>query len=381
MIRWTFPILAASLTLAACNSSPMASQDPRRAKKSADAAPGFSLTSSQTCGAKAPEALPADETARDAIELLDLADKLAGDGLDGWVHAAAAPFGEYVFTYRRPGDFFSHLEMAMIPANDEAKQFFSTIKRGDKIHVVGTLVNKISPLGHILVTSAAMVKEYKPVTPLPQYDYGQSLQGLADELKQDDVLYAVVHAQTATGGVLVLDYKNIVLPVFVTEENRETAKALYRGDVVGLAYTIRQSPQEPLHIETKAGVSNAIVTYDHMVWCNGQERTLTGELVLFEKSPQISQDVYALRNTDANGMQRNWTLVNFDDDAIWQAIKAKLTEAWKAHEDQVVNGRNQLLNPKIKVTATGRMNVVSPSQANPQIFLAGPDSIQIDILE
>jgi hypothetical protein len=241
-------------------------------------------------------------------------------------------------------------------------------------------VNKVSPLGHILVTDVRVVKKYTPNVDVSAHQYSVSMADLVADLKGKDALYGVVHAQTTGGGVLVIDYKDTVLPVFVSEAHREAAKALYRGDIVGLAYTARETPHEPLHLETNASVAKAIEVYDHMVWCNGHDVTLTGELVLYERSPQISIDVYALRHTDANGMQRNWTLINFDDMEVFDAIQKKVADAWTAQKASAVVGRNFQVNPKIRVTAAGVMNVVSPSQANPQINLPTADSLQVEIL-
>lgn len=383
MIRWMI-LVSLAFSVPACNSTSLEGQDERVADKAPEQPgqpPAFNLTNSQTCGVKAPEALPEDETERDEIFLADLSEKLATTGIDGWIHAAAAPFGEYVFTYRKPGDFFSHLEMAMIPASEDAKKQFEGLIRGDKVHIVGQLVNKVSPLGHVLVSSLAMVKKYEPATPHVPYQYSANLDAIKTELKKDTALYAVVHAQTATGGVLVLDYKDMVLPVYVGEKYREQAKALFRGDVVGIAYTIRETPHEPLHVEINDQAANALIVYDHMVWCHDKkDQTLTGELVLFEKSPQITMNVWALRHTDANGMQRNWTLVNFEDQDQWLAMNAKLAAAWDANKASLENGRNQLINRKLKITAHGTMNVVSPSQANPQLMVAGPDAVTIEVL-
>lgn len=389
MIRWMF-LVSLALSVSACNSTALDRQDERVAEKAPDQPgqpgqpgqpPAFNLTNSQTCGTQAPAALPEDETARDEIALADLSEKLATTGIDGWIHAAAEPFGEYVLTYRKPGDFFSHLEMAIIPASEDAKAQFAGLVRGDKVHVVGQLVNKISPLGHVLVSSLTMVKKYEPVTPHVPYQYSVDLAGIKAELQKDTALYAVVHAQTATGGVLVLDYKDMVLPVYVPEKYREQAKALFRGDIVGIAYKIRETPHEPLHVEIDESTDNSLIVYDHMVWCHDKkDQSLTGELVLFEKSPQITMNVWALRHTDANGMQRNWTLVNFEDQEQWLAMNDKLAAAWDANKATLARGRNQLLNPKLKITAHGTMNVVSQSQANPQLMVAGPDAVSIEVL-
>ena len=47
----------------------------------------------------------------------------------------------------------------------------------------------------------------------------------------------------------------------------------------------------------------------------------------FPKSPQISVDVYAVQVIDADGVSREYTLLN-ENPAIFQTIRTKLGMAW-----------------------------------------------------
>ncbi len=304
-------------------------------------------------------------------------------GVVGWIHAAVPAYNEYVFTYRakKPNgqiDFFRFVNLSMVGATDEVKAQFATFKRNDQVKVVGSYLNIPSPQKHILVTSIAMVKAYDT----QEKPYQHQTQ-LPDALDGKTPLYGVVHAQAMNGGALVVEYKDAVLPVFVSPKHRAMVATLYKGDIIGLHYTIQAIPPAPFHLETDAGVDDAVQVIDHMVWCNQKGATLTGELVLFPKSPEINMDIYAMRVTDGNGMQRNFTLTsNLDTDkdmSIFSAIHAKTEKVWTQAKGSVVQGRNQLINPKVRVTAQGIMNDISQQQANPQIYLPGPDAVTFDV--
>ena len=58
-----------------------------------------------------------------------------------------------------------------------------------------------------------------------------------------------------------------------------------------------------------------------------------------------------------------------------QALNSKLAEAWG--DAAGVEGRNKLVHPTVRIKASGTKNVVSASQANPQLLLDGPDAIEI----
>ncbi|MBW3625324.1 MAG: hypothetical protein KY468_18160, partial [Armatimonadetes bacterium] len=110
---------------------------------------------------------------------------------------------------------------------------------------------------------------------------------------------------------------------------------------------------------------------------HGKKRTLVGALVMFPQSPQLRFDVYALQTTDPDGTRLDYTLVNFTDPERFARIRQKLENAWKAHAGTAQSGRNKLIQPRLRVRATGVINIQSPQQANPQILLDGPESIEI----
>jgi hypothetical protein len=101
-------------------------------------------------------------------------------------------------------------------------------------------------------------------------------------------------------------------------------------------------------------------------------------LVLFPQSPQVRFNVFAVLQKLPGDMQRQYTLANFEKQETFDAIREKLQKAWDAAgPDSAVSGRNKLISTKVRVRANGRFNETDPNQANVQIVLDGPDSVEI----
>ena len=98
---------------------------------------------------------------------------------------------------------------------------------------------------------------------------------------------------------------------------------------------------------------------------------------MFPKSPEIQFNVFAVQQPLPSGLTRQYTLVNMVDPGVFSQIRAKLQKAWDSYPKSYVNGRNKLVSTKIQVKASGVINDVDPSQANPQILLKSADDIQI----
>jgi len=172
-----------------------------------------------------------------------------------------------------------------------------------------------------------------------------------------------------------MEYRDAVVPVFVTKP--ALTQNLFRGDKVKLAFQIMKFPKHPTHLMLDAGAPQPVQVLESIASRNGEAITQEGYLVLFPQSPEILFSVFAMRQDDAEGTRLNFTLVNFDDPSVFQAIRAKLQAAWDTHPEAVVNDRNQYLNRRVRVKVSGTLNEVSASQANPQILLKSPDDITV----
>jgi hypothetical protein len=175
--------------------------------------------------------------------------------------------------------------------------------------------------------------------------------------------------------VLVVEYRDAVLPVFVRDKTQ--AASLYRGDKIRLHFKIQRHPVRPTHLVLDPKATKPIELLTPIKDQDGKPLDLEGALVYFPQSPQLRFGVYAIQVIDTDGLKLNYTLVNFEDPQVFADIRAKLESFWKANLATVENGRNCLINPQIKIRAVGRGNVMSPNQANPQILLEGVDSVSL----
>ncbi|NCN26856.1 hypothetical protein GW915_04710 [bacterium] len=298
--------------------------------------------------------------------------QLANEGLVVEVHSAVAQYGLYVATYRDRENFFNYVHMSMITRDQELKKVLSSLQRHDKIRITGKFADNDSPQKHIKLSNIEVLKKYEPTPGLPKHDYPENI---PEELKAKNSARFLVHAVHADGKILVLEYKEMVVPIFVTRN--ELSRDLYRNDKIILNYVIQENPGRPTHLELDPNVENPIEVFDRIEDQNEKMATLQGELILFPKSPQVSFDVWALLQTDEFGIKTNYTIVNFEDMDKFKAIRDKMAAAWAKDPQNFVSGRNKLVHNKIEVKARGRLNVVDPNQANPQIMLDSADDLEI----
>ena len=199
-----------------------------------------------------------------------------------------------------------------------------------------------------------------------------------------------VHANVADGKALVVGYKDAVLPVIINPAHIKAASKLYRGDKIQIKVAIindPKHPERPAHLATDTKAQTAITVLDSMVNCHRKKVVLKGTLVKFFKSPQISFDVFAIKQVDKNGIERNFTLFqdmkdeNVDFMEVFTKVGERAEKSWSDHEDTAVVGRNNLYNSKLEVSAAGWINVVSKNQANPQIMLKSKEDITFTFVE
>jgi hypothetical protein len=297
-------------------------------------------------------------------------EQLTSKGVEGWIHGAVEGQSEYVLTYRTPGKFFDYLELSLVAKDDAVLKQLTGFKRHDKVRVKGAYMHNASPQKHILVTSIELVKAYENPYPVKPYEHEAKI---PDELLDKTSETFLVHAVASDGQVLMLQYKDAVLPVFVHDGS--LTKDLYRGDLVTLSFKLQRRPNEPVHLSLDE--TRPVEVLESIKALNGQKTTIEGALVLFPKSPEIAFNVFAVRQSLQGGLDRQFTLVSFENEELFKQLRAKLQAAWDEAGPAYVNGRNKLVSTRIRVRATGTLNDIDPSQANPQIVLDSLDDLQI----
>lgn len=315
--------------------------------------------------------LPVLGTASD-ISFEELETQLKGAGLQGWIHGAVNEYNQYVFTYRTPGNFFDHTEFPIVTENPEVEKFLKTLTRHDEVIIKGSFLNNGAPIRHISADDISMVKKFEEGLPYPKYQHEAKL---PEDLLNKSELTGKVHAIVDGGKILVIEYKDAIVPVVVSKP--EAAKDLFRNDKITLKYKVKKHPHLPAHVSVDFTKTEPIKVTDKLVEWHGKEGSVTGTLVLFPKSPQVQFNVFALQVTDEQGVKREITLVNFEDAKVFEAIRNKLQEVWDKSPQKIVNARNKFLNLNVTLKATGTFNVVDPGQANMQILLKGPESLEV----
>lgn len=307
-----------------------------------------------------------------AVDLGEIERLLGSTGVDGWIHGSVSDRNLYVFTYRNPNNFFDYIEMSLVSFDPAMLRQLSTLSRNDEVLVKGSFMNNPSPQKHIALTSIQLVKKFEPAYPVPAYHYEARIPDELLHLSKADFL---VHAVGGDGKILVVEYKDQVLPVYVNKP--ELTKGLYRNDVIELAFQLQSSPNRPTHLNLLDNDPAPVKVVDSIKALHGKPASVEGALILFPKSPEIKTNVFAVEQKLANGLTRQFTLTNMSDMNVFAQITKKLQQAWDKYPGQYANGRNKRISTKLKVKAKGVFNEVDPSQANAQIFLNTPDDVEV----
>ena len=96
-----------------------------------------------------------------------LAQALANGTLQGSIHAAVHQRGLYVFTWRKPGDFFSFLDFPVTPVNPAVAAKLDQIKRHDSVRLKGAFITNAAPIRHIRLEDLQVVQTYAGDQPVP----------------------------------------------------------------------------------------------------------------------------------------------------------------------------------------------------------------------
>lgn len=316
------------------------------------------------------EAPEVENSQSSLIDFDEIERQLENEGLTGWVHAAHFADQMFVFTWRHPQNFFVNVQLPMTTYEPDVISMMGQLRRHDKVLIKGKIIKNQAPIRHIEVTSLQEVTPYTGKDVL--YTYRP---GVKEGVMTGTALTGKIHTIVNEGAVIVVEVEDRVFPVFNSKP--ELAKNLFRNDKIAMKYQVRGNPKRPMHLGLDVNLRNSLCLIERIEEGHGEEIELTGPVVMFPQSPQIIFDVFALRTEDEDGVQRNYTLVNFSDPDVFKAVREKLEKAWYNHENSAVYDRNKYLNKKLIVTAKGTKNVVDPVQANPQILLESADDIEI----
>ena len=323
-------------------------------------------------------------TAYQGLELTKLAQELSNTGLIGRIHGAASPSQMFVLSVREPDNFFSHREFSLVTSDRKNQEIFNQLNRHDSVCIQGEFLANPSPQQHIAVNKIKILSPWQQPAGFSTEEVRanslvlqQSLseqRELSNEASSLTSLIAKVHAIAAEGKILVVEKQDLVLPIYVTTP--EYTQNLYRGDIIKLAYQIQEHPAQPIHLQLDSTVTPALEVLDAIASWHNQKQTLTGSLVKFPQSPQLKFDVYAIEVAN-QGINRYFTLVNFQDIDEFENIRLKLAKIWDNNVATAKAGRNMLINPEVKIQAEGIVNILSPQQANPQILLDSAEQVQV----
>jgi hypothetical protein len=308
-----------------------------------------------------------------AVDLNQVETELKGAGAVGWIHGSVESQGIYVFTYRNPTNFFDYVEMSLTSSDPAIQKQFASLSRHDQVRVKGDyLPMPTVPQKHIGVTSIELVKKY---------DSGYAVDPYQHQVKIPDALLNLttatflVHAVAAGGAILVVEYQDAVLPIFV--KNTTLTQNLYRGDIVTLNFKIQAYPNEPVHLNLNETAPDAVKVLDSILALHQKPADIQGSLILFPKSPEITLNVFAVQAQMPASLMRQYTLVNMDDPQVFNDILKKCQAAWDKYPGQYVNGRNKLVSKRLQVKVKGVFNEVDPSQSNAQILIKSADDVEI----
>lgn len=294
--------------------------------------------------------------------------KLSNEGVVGHVHGTMVDEGMVVFTVRDEDDFSNFQIFTLIfPQVDD---MVKGLKRHDKLRIYGMLLKNPSQQRHIMVSRfeilqrAPIVYNYRHQTALP------------DDLVGKEQIVALVHAIDSDKRILVIDYRDVIIPVFVTEVSTmpEVFEKLHRNDIIELPFVIRKHPRRPPHLE----LNGAIKVIDAIVDRHGKTVTYEGYLTMFPDHTQTKLNVFSLaRDEGIEGIERLYTVTNFRDPGKFFRITNLLQKIWDEGIATVSIARNRYSNRKIRLRITGKIAVARKNQVNPMLLLKSRQAIEV----
>lgn len=310
-----------------------------------------------------------------AVDIAQVEKELTGEGVVGWVHGSVESRELFVFTYRNPKDFFDNVQLSLVPDDAQVAKDLAALNRHDQVRIKGEFMKNPSPQKHVRVRAVEVVKKYSSAVTASPYRHEAQI---PKDLEALDRATFLVHAIGSDGHILVVEYKDQVLPIWV--KNNELSKDLARGDVVALRFSIRKDPGQPTHLKIDEAAPDALVRLQSVAQFQGKPAAVEGALIMFPQSPEIIFNVFAVEDTSIPGIKRQFTLLNQDDPKVFKAIREKLQAAWDRHPKDVENARNKLISKKVRVSVKGTFQFVDANQANAQVLLKSADDIQVNFV-
>lgn len=293
-------------------------------------------------------------------------------GLELSIHASVSELSQFVVTFRNPENFFDFDHFPLIADSRAVFLQLQRLKRYDRIRIWGRLEERPNSQTHLFAQRLEIIKVDESV--LPPFDRDLTV---PDDLLEKSEVIAKVHAIAAEGKILVLDHRGVIVPLIVPVNLVGWSQALYRGDKVKVNYKVQKEPLRPVHLILDGAQSEPIKVLESALELHGQPVEYSGSLVLYQKSPQISLDIFALRVDLGDDVHLDFTLVNFENSELFFELLERLKEVWHQSPESPENGRNNLHKSSIRLMVKGVGNVSDPNQANPQILIYSLNDIEL----
>jgi hypothetical protein len=298
-------------------------------------------------------------------------------GLVGLIHGDNPELGLYVFVFHEPDDFFKRTYFSLVTKDKDLLARLKALRHDDKVRVHGRLGHEDTSQLHIHLRSLEVTQSFAPAVDAPLGHVPvTSMADLEEDLAANDDLTVLVHAP-GDGSNMMVEYHDVLMPLYVTQpEVVDITKQCYRGDVLRIHVDRRKHPAKPLHLELKEQLDDqhpVLEVVDAFKNHHDEIETIEGRLVLYPKSTTINRDVWAVEQLLSDGLSRTYTLVDLTDEGGISEdmieMEKDFKEIWDDHAEAVLEGRNKYINRDVTIRVTGRINVVSPVQANAQIFV------------
>lgn len=323
-----------------------------------------------TAAPKCPEAYENNVISYDRLNTC-----LGNEGVLLEVHGIVPVSSMFVVTFRNANNFFQSVHLSLLGADQQTRNMIRTLRRHDVVLVKGSINSEIpAPQRHLVANSISLKERSPESTPAQNYNY----EALPDVVLNMTELTGKVHAVYAEGQVLVIEYKDMVIPVFVKEQWLEQTKSLFRGDIIAIKYIVQRGPRRPVHLNLDPSKTDSFRVLRSVITGHGEPVKMSGKLIMFPQSPMVRFPVFAIDVDMGNGVFLPHTVLSFTDPELFKAARELFQAAWDQNPSTIRNYRNKFVNDAITVTVSGTYNMIDPGQANPQIVIDSLSDIEFN---